>query len=72
MVSFVPPLKRLTERDPIGALWGVPVDVHGEVFQVNDSGGATIALAAPQGGGRERGCELVTPPLTAEVFPTSG
>ena len=52
--------------DPIAALWGVPVDVHGKVRQVNDSGGATIALAAPQGGGRERGCEVITPPLTAD------
>ena len=52
--------------DPIAALWGVPVDVHGEARQVNDSGGATIALAAPQGGGRERGCEVITPPLTAD------
>ncbi len=52
--------------EPIAPLWGVPIDVHGEVFQVNDSGGATIALAAPQGGGRERGCEVITPPLTAD------
>lgn len=52
--------------DPIAALWGVPVDVHGGVFQVNDWGGATIALAASQGGGRERGCEVVTPALTAD------
>ncbi|HEY5051299.1 MAG TPA: amidoligase family protein, partial [Acidothermaceae bacterium] len=52
--------------DPVAALWGVHVDRHGDVFQVNDSTGATIALAAPQGGGRERGCEVITPPLTAE------
>jgi hypothetical protein len=51
--------------DPIAALWGVRVERHGEVFQL-DSGGATIALAAPQGGGRERGCEVITPPLTAD------
>jgi hypothetical protein len=50
---------------PAAALWGVRVDRHGDVFQVNDSSGATIALAAPQGGGRERGCEVITPPLTA-------
>ena len=52
--------------DPIAALWGVRVDRHGEVFQLDDSAGATIALAAPQGGGRERGCEVITPPLTAD------
>jgi hypothetical protein len=52
--------------DDIARLWGVHVDKHGEVFQVNDSGGATIALAAPQGGGRERGCEVITPPLTVD------
>jgi len=52
--------------DDIAALWSVAVDQHGEVFLVGDSGGATIALAAPQGGGRERGCEVVTPPLTAD------
>ncbi|HZV25869.1 MAG TPA: amidoligase family protein [Acidothermaceae bacterium] len=52
--------------DDVAALWGVPVEEHGEVLQVNDSGGATIALAAPQGGGRERGCEVITPPLSAD------
>jgi hypothetical protein len=52
--------------NPAAALWGVRVDRHGEVFQVNDSSGATIALAAPQGGERERGCEVITPPLTAD------
>ncbi|HEY5199703.1 MAG TPA: amidoligase family protein [Acidothermaceae bacterium] len=51
--------------DDVAALWRVPVEEHGEVLQVNDSGGATIALAAPQGGGRERGCEVITPPLSA-------
>jgi hypothetical protein len=52
--------------DPIAALWGVRVVRHGEVFQLDDSAGATIALAAPQGGGRERGCEVITPPLSAD------
>jgi hypothetical protein len=52
--------------DPIAALWGVRVERHGGVFQLDDSAGATIALAAPQGGGRERGCEVITPPLTAD------
>ncbi len=52
--------------DDIAVLWGAQVDRHGEVFQVNDLAGATIALAAPQGGGRERGCEVITPPLTSD------
>jgi Putative amidoligase enzyme len=51
---------------PIAELWGVHVNAHGEVLQVNDSSGATVALASPQGGGRERGCEVITPPLTAD------
>ena len=51
---------------PIAELWGVQVNAHGEVLQVNDVGGATVALASPQGGGRERGCEVITPPLTAD------
>jgi len=52
--------------DPVAAVWGVRVVRHGEVFQLDDSAGSTIALAAPQGGGRERGCEVITPPLTAD------
>ena len=51
---------------PVAAQWGVRVKRHGDVFQVDDSAEATIALAAPQGGGRERGCEVITPPLTAD------
>jgi Putative amidoligase enzyme len=52
--------------DPIAALWGVRVVRHGGVFQLDDTAGATIALAAPQGGERERGCEVITPPLTVD------
>lgn len=52
--------------DPVASLWGVRVGRHGEVFQLDDAAGATVALAAPQGGGRERGCEVVTPPLSAD------
>jgi hypothetical protein len=36
------------------------------VYRLDDSGAATIALAAPQGGERERPCEIVTPPLTGD------
>lgn len=49
--------------EPAAALWGVAVQRVGDVFRLNDPSGATIALAAPQGGERERPCELVTPPI---------
>jgi hypothetical protein len=45
-------------------LWGTRVERIGDVFRLDDPGGATIALAAPQGGERERSCEIITPPLT--------
>lgn len=47
----------------VSELWGTPVAVHGPVRAVADPGGATVAAAAPQGGERERGCEVVTPVL---------
>ena len=47
------------------ALWGAPVHRFGDIHRLNDPTGATIALAAPQGGERERPCEIVTPPLSA-------
>lgn len=47
-------------------LWRVRVQQHGDVYRLDDAGGATIALAAPQGGERERPCEIVTPPLVTE------
>ena len=58
-----PPEKSL---DAIAALWGAPVRQHGEFFKLDDASGATIAIAAPLGGGRERPCEIVTPPLAAD------
>jgi Putative amidoligase enzyme len=50
--------------DGTARLWGTRVEQIGNVFRLDDPGGATIALAAPQGGQRERPCEVVTPPLT--------
>ncbi|GIJ50629.1 hypothetical protein Val02_75150 [Virgisporangium aliadipatigenens] len=47
-------------------LWGTRVEQIGDVFRLDDPGGATIALAAPQGGERERPCEVITPPLTED------
>ncbi|MGA5301706.1 amidoligase family protein [Nucisporomicrobium flavum] len=45
-------------------LWGTRVQRHDDdVYVLEDPGGATIALAAAQGAGRERPCEIVTPPL---------
>jgi hypothetical protein len=53
-----------TALDATGKLWGVEVEQHDDVYLLADSRGLTIALAAPQGGERERPCEIVTPPLT--------
>jgi hypothetical protein len=73
-------LLRLLERhsDPAGslqnalsataALWHSPVESIGPVYRLNDLAGATIALAAPQAGERERPCEIVTPPLSTNHF----
>jgi hypothetical protein len=48
--------------DPAAALWGAEVERYGNVWRL-DSRGATVALATPSGGERERPCEIVTPPL---------
>jgi len=52
--------------DASAQLWGTVVQRHDDVYVLEDPGGATIALAAPQGAGRERPCEIVTPPLTGD------
>jgi hypothetical protein len=52
--------------DPPARLWGATVDRIGDVYRLDDPAGATIALAAPQGGERERPCEIVTPPLAGD------
>ena len=49
--------------DATAQLWGTMVQRHDDVYRLDDPSGATIALAAPQGGERERPCEIVTPPL---------
>ncbi|HVV74564.1 MAG TPA: amidoligase family protein [Mycobacteriales bacterium] len=48
--------------DPVAQLWGETVEVLGDVRRL-DARGATVALAAPSGGERERPCEIVTPPI---------
>ena len=55
-----------TALDATARLWGSTVERHGDVYRLSDSAGATIALAAPQGGDRERPCEIITPPLADE------
>jgi hypothetical protein len=52
--------------DAAARLWGTPVQRHGDVYRLDDPAGATIALAVPHGGERERPCEIVTPPLTRD------
>jgi Putative amidoligase enzyme len=56
------PLESVLE--PIAAMWGEVVESVGGIRRL-DAQGATVALAAPLGGGRERPCEIVTPPLAA-------
>ena len=55
-----------TALDGTARLWGSAVQQIGDVYRLDDPGGATIALAAPAGGERERPCEVVTPPLTGD------
>jgi hypothetical protein len=47
-------------------LWGTTVQRYDDVYRLDDPAGATIALAVPHGGERERPCEIVTPPLAAD------
>ena len=55
-----------TALDASGKLWRVEVQQHDDVYLLADPRGATIAMAAPQGGERERPCEIVTPPLSTD------
>jgi hypothetical protein len=54
-----------TALDGVASLWGERVERLGNVWRL-DAAGATIALATPSGGERERPCEIVTPPLVAD------
>ncbi|WP_433795100.1 amidoligase family protein [Actinoplanes sp. CA-252034] len=51
---------------PAAHLWGTEVQQHGRIFRLDDPSGATVALASPAGGERERPCEIVTPPIAAD------
>jgi hypothetical protein len=50
--------------DDVGELFGSPVEVVGTVRRLRDRAGASIAMATSLAAGRERPCEIVTPPLT--------
>ena len=50
---------------PVAEMFGVEVDVIGAATRVDDTAGATIAVTLPLPPGRERPCEIVTPPLVA-------
>jgi hypothetical protein len=54
-----------TALDEVAVLWGEHVERIGHVRRL-DVAGATVALATPSGGERERPCEIVTPPLVAD------
>jgi hypothetical protein len=49
--------------EPVADLFGVGVDVFPGAARVNDASGATVAVVMPLPAGRERPCEVVTPPL---------
>ena len=52
---------------PLGRLFGTePQATPQGIYRLLDSGNASIAMAAPLPGERERACELVTTPLAAE------
>jgi hypothetical protein len=51
--------------DAVASVWAERVERVGDVWRL-DVAGATIALATPSGGERERPCEIVTPPLAAD------
>ncbi|MGW2093671.1 amidoligase family protein [Promicromonospora sukumoe] len=73
-----PRLLRLIERStdpgaalpdvlaPVAELFGTRVELMGRAARVNDASGATIAVAMPLPAGRERPCEVITPPVTED------
>jgi hypothetical protein len=53
--------------DPIGGLFGVaPEHAPGGMVRVKDERGASVAIAAPLPGERDRPCEIVTPPIASD------
>lgn len=51
---------------PVAELFGTQVELKGGAARVNDATGATIAVAMPLPAGRERPCEVVTPPIAED------
>jgi len=52
--------------DPVAELFGVHVELVGRSARVDDVRGATVAVAMPLPPGRERPCEIITPPVEAD------
>jgi hypothetical protein len=52
--------------DDVGELFGTRVETVGTVRRLRDRAGASIAMATSLAAGRERPCEIVTPPLTRD------
>ncbi|WP_432545658.1 amidoligase family protein [Kineococcus sp. SYSU DK004] len=52
--------------DGAAALFGTRVRRVGDVHRLDDAAGASVAMAAPLPGERERPCEVITPPLAAD------
>ncbi|MBE1876682.1 amidoligase family protein [Myceligenerans pegani] len=51
---------------PVAELFGTRVELVRGAARVNDTTGATVAVAMPLPGGRERPCELITPPISRD------
>ena len=52
--------------EPIAALFGTRVERFGAISRVDDRSGATVVMAAPLAKARERPCEVVTAPISAD------
>jgi len=52
--------------DEVAALFGTSVETVGAVRRLRDRAGASIAMATSLATGRERPCEIVTPPLSRD------
>ncbi|NRD26579.1 amidoligase family protein [Frigoribacterium sp. VKM Ac-2836] len=52
--------------DEAAALFGSTVETVGAVRRLRDGAGSSIALASALAAGRERPCEIVTPPVVAD------
>lgn len=51
---------------PVAELFGSQVELLGGAARVNDATGATIAVAMLLPAGRERPCEVITPPISSD------